>query len=93
MAQADIKSLRLIIQRRDDAPESGYRMIIYGNSDLHRHSDFDSAQSLLQAIGLAIPGFDVSRLSLNPSQQGHGSIVFADGMQLDCLQLGILGLQ
>jgi len=50
--------------------------VLYGGELKPRHSDFNSAAVLLEAHRAAVPGLDVSQLSLNPLPGGEGSIVF-----------------
>lgn len=92
MAEADLKSLRLVIQQRGTSAAPSYRIVVYGDSKANRYADFGSAEILLEALCVAIPGFDVSRLVLNPIGDGQGSMVFADGMDLDERQLSALRL-
>jgi hypothetical protein len=92
VAEADLKSLRLVIQQRGTSPVPSYRIIAYGDSNVNRYSDFSSAEILIEALCCAIPDFDVSRLSLNPLGEGQGSMVFVAGMDLDERQLSVLRL-
>jgi hypothetical protein len=56
------------------------------------HSEFDGSQILLDTLYSAIPDFDLSQLSLNPLEEGKGSIVFTGEVDLDKRELAILGL-
>jgi hypothetical protein len=84
--------LRLVIQQLGVFPTPSHRLIVYGDEFKPRHSDFSSAAFLLEALRQAIPVFNVSHLSLNPLQEGHGSIVFDGELLLRAEQLSGLGL-
>jgi hypothetical protein len=84
--------LRIVIQQLGIAAMPRYRVIAYGDQQSPRHSDFDGARILLDTLRSAIPDFDSSQLSLNPLEEGIGSIVFTGEVDLDNWQLAILGL-
>ena len=81
-----------MIQQRGTPQARSYRVMVYGDAKVRRYSDFSSAEVLIEALCLAIPGFDVSRLALDPVGDGEGTMVFVDGMGLDERQLGVLRL-
>lgn len=82
----------MVIKQLSVYPNATYRVIVYGDDQRPRHSDFSDTQILVNTLRTAIPGFDVSKLSLNPLGEGQGSILFADEMKLDERQLLLLGL-
>jgi hypothetical protein len=84
--------LRIVIQQLGVAATPRYRVIVYGDTQNPRHSDFDAAQILLDTLRSAISDFDLSQLSLNPLEDGEGSIVFTGEMELEHWQITILGL-
>jgi hypothetical protein len=84
--------LRLVIQQLGVYPVPNYRVIAYGDELKPMHSDFENVAALTNAVGTAIPGFDISRLLLNPLQEGQGSIVFDEEMLLSGEQLSVLRL-
>jgi hypothetical protein len=84
--------LRVVVQQLGVFPAPSYRVIVYGDELKPRHSDFSSAAVLIEALIAALPGLDVSQLSLNPLQEGQGSIVFDGEMLLTAEQLFALGL-
>lgn len=84
--------LRVVIQQLGVAAMPRYRVVVYGDNQSPRHSDFLEAQILLDTLRAAIPDFDSSQLSLNPIEEGNGSMVFAGEVDLDRRQLKILGL-
>ena len=90
--ETQLKSFRFVIQQCETRPVPSYRIVVYRGSNAHYHFDFGSAQILIEALRAAIPDFDISRLSLNPLSDGHGSIVFADELNLNHLQLTVLQL-
>jgi hypothetical protein len=92
VAETDFRSLRFVIQQRGNYPTPNYRIIVYGDAEPQRYSDFSNAQNLIETLRIAIPDFDVSRLALNPWAKGQGSIVFVEEMDLDKHQLTALGL-
>ncbi len=91
MPKDELQDLRLVIQQLS-VESQVYRVTVYGDADKPRYSDFGGAQALLQALRSALPAFDLSELSLNPLEEGCGSIVFAGVIQLDNSQLAVLGL-
>jgi hypothetical protein len=84
--------LRVVVQQLGVFPVPSYRIIVYGDELKPRHSDFGSAAVLLEALRAVLPGFDVSKLSLNPLGEGQGSIVFDGEKLLSAEQLSALGL-
>lgn len=92
MSGDDLYFLRVVIQQLSVYPNATYRLTVYGDDRQPRHSDFSSVQVLSDALQAAIPGFDLSKLLLNPLEEGQGSIVFADEMKLNQTQLSLLGL-
>jgi hypothetical protein len=88
----DLNPLRIVIQQLGVSAVPGYRVIVYGDEFKPRHSDFNSAVALLEALETAIPGLDVSQLRLDPLQEGQGSIVFDGERLLSEKQLSTLGL-
>jgi hypothetical protein len=91
MAETIIYTVRLVIQRCAMSSESNYRLIVYGRSSVYGHSDFRCKETLLDAIQRAIPGFDISVLLLKIPESSEASIIFGELMNLDILQLSILG--
>lgn len=85
--------LRLVVQQLGLYPVPSYRVIVYGDELKPRHADFGSVAILLEALGAAVPGLDVSKLLLSPLQEGQGSIVFDGEMLLGGAQLSALGLK
>jgi hypothetical protein len=83
---------RIVIQQLGVAAMPRYRVIVYGDEQRPLHSDFDGSQILLDTLRSAIPDLDLSRLSLNPMEEGKGSIVFTGEVDLDKRELAILGL-
>lgn len=63
------KSLRIVIQQIGIAATPRYRVIIYGDNHTPRHSDFDSANVLLDTLRAATPDFDSSQLVLSPLEE------------------------
>lgn len=92
MSDDDLIFLRVVIQQLRVYPNATYRVTVYGDDQQPRHSDFSSVQVLGDALQAAVPGFDLSKLSLNPLEEGQGSIIFADEMKLNEQQLSLLGL-
>ncbi len=84
--------LRVVIQQLGVSPAPSYRIIVYGDEESPHHSDFSSAELLLERLRAAITDFDVSQLCLNPLEQGQGSIVFVGELKLARTQLSVLGL-
>ncbi len=84
--------LRAVVQQLGVFPVPSYRIIVYGDEFKPRHSDFGSAAVLLDALRAAVPGLDLSQRSLNPMQEGQGSIVFDGEMLFSAEQLSALGL-
>lgn len=89
----DLYLLRMVIQQLSAYPDTTYRVIVYGDDQQPRHSDFSNAQILVNTLSGAIPGFDFSNLPLNPLREGRGSIVLAEEMKLNESQLLLLGLK
>lgn len=83
---------RMVIQQLSVYPNATYRVIVYGDDQKPRHSDLGNSQILVDTLRAAIPGFDLSKLTLNPLGDGKGSIVFSDEMELNKTQLSLLGL-
>jgi hypothetical protein len=83
----------MVIQQLGASENSGYRVVVYGDNQAPRHSDFSSAQTLFDALGTALPDFDRSKLTLNPLAAGQGSMVFVGEMNLDKAQLLLLGVK
>ena len=92
MTESNPTSYRFVIQQVEVWPIPSYRVVAYGDNMAPRHSNFSSSEFLLKTLRVAIPALDVSCLSMNPLGEGHGSIVFVDGMDLDENQLSLLGL-
>jgi hypothetical protein len=88
----DPNPLRIVIQQLGVATMPRYRVIVYGDEQRPLHSDFDGSQILLDTLHSAIPDFDLSQLSLNPMEEGMGSIVFTGEVDLEKRGLAILGL-
>lgn len=65
--------LRVVIQQLGLYPVPNYRVIVYGDDLKPVHGDFGSAALLFEALRSAVPGFDVSRLLLQPLQEGRGT--------------------
>lgn len=84
--------LRVVIQQLGLYPVPTYRLIVYGDDLKPAHCDFGTAALLVEALRSAVPGFDASRLLLQPLQEGQGSIVFDEEMLLTADQLSALGL-
>jgi hypothetical protein len=88
----NLHPLRIVIQQLGvDKPS--YRLIAYGDSEKPRHSDFRSAQVLIETLQSVVPSFTLSGLSLNPIREDRGSIVFTGEMALSTSQLSALGLR
>ncbi|MGB6831156.1 MAG: hypothetical protein WBE41_24125 [Terracidiphilus sp.] len=88
----DLIPLRVVIQQLGIVATPRYRLIVYGDELKPRHFDFSSAAVLLEALKAAVPEPDVSQLSLDPLQQGQGSIVFDGEKLISAEQLSALGL-
>ena len=84
--------LRVVIQQIGRNEWRSFRLVAYGDEFKPRHADFTSAQNLRAAFLAAIPEFDLSLLSLNPQEEGHGSILFEEEICLDDDQVFKLGL-
>lgn len=82
---------RIVIQQLGVAAIPRYRVIVYGDDQSPRHSDFDDARVLLDTFRSAIADFDSSQLLLNPLEEDKGSIVFTGEVDLEKWQLAILG--
>lgn len=93
MSGDDVYFLRVVIQQLSVCPNATYRVTVYGDDHEPRHTDFSNAQILADTLSASFPGFDLSELSLNPLGEGHGSIVYADEMKLNEIQLSLLGLR
>ena len=91
VSPGDLLTLRMVIQQIQVGKPS-YRIVVYGDAEKPRHADFNDDQALSDALRAAIPEFDLSQFSLNPMQDGMGSIVFADEVTLSTSQLSSLGL-
>ena len=85
------KPFRIVIQQLAVRPVRRYRLIVYGDDDRPEHRDIDTEQGLLKILREASPDLDLSQFSLDPLEQGRGSIVFADEMHLSEEQLVVLG--
>ncbi len=85
--------LRLVIQQLGLYPVASYRVIVYGDELKPRQADFSSAAILLEALGAAVPGLDVSELLLSPLREGQGSIVYDGEVLLGGAQLSALRLK
>lgn len=92
MSDDDRFGLRMVIQQLSASPNIAYRLAVYGDRHQPRHTDFSNGQLLIDSLRAAIPGFDLSRLTLNPMEEGQGSIVFADEIRLSETQLSLLRL-
>jgi hypothetical protein len=87
----ELHSLRMVIQQIG-VEKPSYRVIAYGDWQKPRHSDFASAQGLLETLKAVVPNFALSELLLNPLEADRGSIVFAGEIILSTSQLSGLGL-
>lgn len=92
MSSSYPKSLRVAVQQLGSSLTPSYRMVVYGDDDRPRHADFNDIHALLDALRIAIPGFDVSTLSLDPLGENRGSIVFTGEIRVHENQLAALGL-
>lgn len=85
--------LQFVVQQIGVGQFSAYRVVIYGDQQRPRHSDFQCAQDLLQRLREAIPDVEWSGISVDPMGEGQGSsIVFDRELELDTGQLKLLGL-
>jgi hypothetical protein len=90
---SNLNPLRIVILQLGVLAAPGYRVIVYGDEFKPRHCDFHNARALLEALGVAVPELDASKLLLNPLLEGRGSIVFDGEMLLSEKQLIALGLR
>ena len=86
-----LHTLRMVIQQIAVRNPS-YRLVVYGDWERPRHADFGTGQELARALDAALPDFATSGLSLDPLEEGQGSIAFTGEIQLRDWQLGLLGL-
>ena len=84
-------TLRMVIQQIG-VENPNYRLVVYGDWEKPRHSDFLSAETILGTLLDAVPNLDLSKHSLNPLREGQGSIVFAGEITLTMSQISALGL-
>ena len=86
-------SLRLVIQHNlvasGKSRHSRYRLILYGDSHVHR--DFDSLPALIAALATAGVSVDASTV-LAPDPQ-ESSIILSQSIELSDTQLSNLGLK
>lgn len=87
----ELYRLRLVIQQIG-VNKPPYRLVVYGDMINPRLSDFCGLEDLLATLRAAIPGFAQSNLSLNPSVEGKGSIIFAGDVRMSPSQLSVLTL-
>lgn len=93
MSEDGLCLLRMVIQQLGASENAAYRVVVYGDRQQPRHSDFGDAQILLNAVHASIPEFDLSRIVLSPLAKGLGSLAFVGEMTLDEAQLSLLGLK
>lgn len=93
MTENDPYMLRMVIQQLRASEDSAYRLVVYGDGQYPRHSDFTDAQILLNSVHTAIPDFDLSQIVLNPLGKGLGSMAFVGEMKLTKAQLSLLELK
>jgi hypothetical protein len=91
VSEDELHSLRFVIQQIG-VEKLSYRVIAYGDWEKPRHSDFPSAQILIETLQAVVPDFASSELRLNPLGEGQGSIVFAGEMTLTTSQIYALKL-
>jgi hypothetical protein len=85
-------TVRFVIQQIRSGGKARLRIVVYGDTLAHGHSDFEDVSSLLAALHKAIPGFDDARISLRELEDGHVAVLFAEELELDHAQLSLLGL-
>ena len=86
-------SLRVVIQPIGSGRELFFRVAAYGDKGPLGHSDFNSAQALLEALNAAVPDFQGAAHLLDDYRESNSHIVFSGPMVLDDSQLAILGLK
>lgn len=91
MTDANVHSVRLVVQQVEVWPTPSYHVFVYGDTIDTRHSKFSNAQALIETLRAAIPGLDLSDQSMNPLSEGQGSVILARGMDLDEKQLAAFG--
>lgn len=91
MMSPNTHSLRVVVQRVRAHQRSLYRLVAY-NGNLTCSAKFESLDRLLKAFHSAVPGFDESTLSIRKDTP-ETYIAFAGEMELDDLQLALLGLK
>jgi hypothetical protein len=92
LAQSDEPlAVRMVIQQVG-LEQPTYNVVVYGDLDRPRHAEFLNAKSLSETLQVVVPDLDISGLSLNPMQDGFGSIVFAGEVTLSSAQISALGL-
>lgn len=92
MSGKELYSYQFVVQQLGVGQFSTYRVVVYSDQLSPRHADFQSGQDLLRGLQEAIPEIDWSGISINPMEEGQGSIVFNQQLKLDAGQLKILGL-
>ena len=90
MSEGDPYLLRMVIQQLGISESHAYRVVVYGDDQQPRHSDFGNAQILLETLRAVTPDLDLSKLTMNPLGEGQGSMVFAGEIRLDGTQLSLL---
>lgn len=88
----ELQTLRMVIQQIG-AVNPSYHLVVYGDGEKPKHSEFLSAEALLKTLRTAVPDLDLSQHSLNPLSGGQGSIVFAGEIALGASQISALGLK
>lgn len=91
MSVDEPRELRMVIQQIG-IEKPFYRVVVYGDSEKPLHSEFPSAQTLMETLQAVVPNFALSDLQLNPLGEGQGSIVFAGAIVLSNSQLSSLGM-
>ncbi|MFC5862138.1 hypothetical protein ACFPT7_07530 [Acidicapsa dinghuensis] len=87
----ELRTVRMVIQQVG-LEKPTYHLVIYGDQEKPRHSEFLNVDRLLEALRTAVPSLDLSGYSLNPVRDGLGSIVFAGELLLSATQIAALGL-
>ena len=92
MPEGSLYTLRMVVQQLGISETAPYRLIVYGDDQHPRHSDFENVHILLERLRAAIPDFDFSTFTLNPLSTGQGSMAFTGEVKLNHCQLSLLGL-
>ena len=87
----ELRTVRMVIQQVG-LEKPTYHLVIYGDQEKPRHSEFLNVDRLLEALRTAVPSLDLSGCSLNPMRDGLGSIVFSGEVTLSVTQMTTLGL-